>query len=69
MLKREWGAENDGKLPQLFIPCKTATLVPEFAMEHLPFGRTAALVPEIAVKNLLGQNSLMMIIYKKGGEG
>ena len=25
MLKREWGAESNGKLPHLFIPSKTAT--------------------------------------------
>ena len=31
MLKREWSVESNGKLPQLFIPSKTATLVPEFA--------------------------------------
>ena len=31
MLKREWGAESNGKLPHLFIPSKTATLVPVFA--------------------------------------
>ena len=36
MLKREWGAESNGKLPHLFIPSKTADLVPEFAMEVLP---------------------------------
>ena len=36
MLKREWGAESNGKLPHLFIPSKTATLVPEFAVEDLP---------------------------------
>ena len=52
MLKREWGAESNGKLPHLFIPSKTATLVPEFAVEDLPLGRTAALVPEFAVKDL-----------------
>ena len=52
MLKREWGAENNGKLPHLFIPSKTATLVPEFAVEDLPLGRTAALVPEFSVKDL-----------------
>ena len=52
MLKREWGAESNGKLPHLIIPSKTATLVPEFAVEDLPLGRTAALVPEFAVKNL-----------------
>ena len=44
--------ENNGKLPHLFIPSKTATLVPESVMEELPFGRTAALVPEFAMKNL-----------------
>ena len=32
MLKKEWGAESNGKLPHLFIPSKTATYVPEFAM-------------------------------------
>ena len=52
MVKREWGAEIDGKLSHLFIPSKTATLVPEFAVEDLPLGRTAALVPEFAVKDL-----------------
>ena len=40
MLKREWSAESNRKLPHLFIPSKTATLVPEFAVEDLPFGRT-----------------------------
>ena len=52
MLKREWSAESNGKLPQLFIPSKTATLVPEFVVEDLPVGRTAALVPGFAVKDL-----------------
>ena len=50
MLKREWNAESDGKLPHLFIPRKIATLVPEFAVKDPPLGRTAALVPEYAVK-------------------
>ena len=50
MLKREWGAESNGKLPHLYIPCKTATLVPDFAVEDLPLSRTAALVPEFALK-------------------
>ena len=45
MLKREWGAESNGKRPHIFIPSKTATLVPEFVVENLPLGRTAALVP------------------------
>ena len=46
MLKREWGAVSNGKLPLLFIPSKTATLVPELALEDLPLGKTAALVPD-----------------------
>ena len=37
--------ESNGKLPHQFIPIKIATLVPEFAVEVLPLGRTAALVP------------------------
>ena len=49
MLKREWGAESNGKLLHLFIPNKTVT---EFTMEDLPLGRIAALVPEFAVKGL-----------------
>ena len=32
--------ESNGKLPQLFIPSNTATLVPEFAVRDLPLGRT-----------------------------
>ena len=28
------------------------TLVPEFAVEDLPLGRTAAMIPEFAVKDL-----------------
>ena len=58
MIMREYGAESNGKLPHLFIPSKTATLVPEFAVEDLPLSRTAALVPEFAVKDLpLGEHS------------
>ena len=52
MLKREWGAERNRKLPHLFIPSKTATLIPEFAVEDLPLKITAALVPEFIVKDL-----------------
>ena len=36
MLKREWGAERNGKLLHLSIPSKTAALIPEFAVEDLP---------------------------------
>ena len=64
MLKREWDAESNGKLPHLFIPSKTAIEVPEFAMEDLPLGRIAALVPELAVKDLLSGRTLLMIINK-----
>ena len=42
----------NGKLPHLFIPSKTATLVPEFAVEDLPLDRSVVLVPEFAVKDL-----------------
>ena len=52
MLKREWSAKSNGKLSHLFTSSKTATLVPEYAVENLPLDRTAALVPEFAVKDL-----------------
>ena len=66
MLKREWDVENNGKLPRLSIPSKTAAWVPEFAVEDLPLGRTAALVPQFAVKDLpLGRILMMMMMYIK----
>ena len=66
MLKREWGAECNGKLPHLSIPSKTAAWVTKFAMEDLPLSRTATLVPEFAVKDLpLGRILIMMIIISK----
>ena len=72
MLKRELGAESNEKLPHLFIPSKIATLVPEFAVEDLPLGRTATLVSEFAVKDLpLSKRShdmmmmMMMMMMKK----
>ena len=67
MLKREWGAERNGKLPHLFIHSKTATLVALFAVEDLPFGRTAALVPVFSSeKPALEQKTLLIfnIFYK-----
>ena len=63
MLKREWGAESNGKLLHLFITNKTAVLVPEFAVEDLPLGRIAALVPEFAVMGLPLVRTLMIYIY------
>ena len=52
MLKREWGAESNGKTPKVFIPSKTAVLVAEFAVEDLRLDRTTTLVPAFAVKDL-----------------
>ena len=34
-LKREWGAERNGKLSHLSIPSKTAAWIPEFGVEEL----------------------------------
>ena len=63
MLKREWGVQSNGKLPHLFIPSKTATLVPEFAVEDPPLDRTATLVPAFAAKELpLGRTLMMMMM-------
>ena len=61
MLKREWGSKNNGKLPHLFLPNETATLIPEFAVEDLPLGSTAAFVPEFAMKDLPLVRTLMMM--------
>ena len=52
MLKREWGAESNGKLTHLFIPSKTAALVPEFAMEDLPSAELHPWFLALAVKDL-----------------
>ena len=52
MLKREWDAESNGKLPHLSIPSKNAAWIPEFAVVDLPLSRSAALIPEFAVKHL-----------------
>ena len=59
MLKKEWDAESNGELPNLFILSKTATLVTEFAVEDLPSNRTAALVPGFAAERpALGERIL-----------
>ena len=50
--ERERRAESNGRLPHLFIPSKTATLVPDFAVEELLLGRTVAFVTEYAMKDL-----------------
>ena len=42
-----------------FIPGKTATLIPDYAVEDLPLHRTATLVPAFVVKDLpLGRRLL-----------
>ena len=64
MLKREWGVESNENLQHLFIPSKTATWVPEFAMEDLPLGTIAALVPEFCSEGpALRQNTTDDDIY------
>ena len=58
MLKRQWGAEINGKLQHLFIRSKTVILVPEFAVENLPLDRTANLGACVCrEKPALGQNT------------
>ena len=52
MLRESGVRKATGNYPQRFIPSKTVTLFPEFAVEDLPLGRTAAFVPEFAVKGL-----------------
>ena len=52
MIKRDCGAESNGKLPHQLIPSKTATLVPEFAVKGLLLDRTATMVPSFAVQDL-----------------
>ena len=52
MIRREWGAESNRKLPHLFILSEIAILVPEFAVEDMPLDRTATLIPAFAVKDL-----------------
>ena len=64
MLKREWGAESNGKLLHLFIPSKSSTLVHEFVVEDLPLSRMATLVSQFAVKDLpLGRTHWWMISH------
>ena len=60
-------AESNGELQHLFIPNKTSTLIPEFAVEDLPLGRNAALVTVCSERRAIGQNTLM-IMTLSGGE-
>ena len=47
--EREWSAASNGNPLYLFISSKTATLIPEFAVEDLLLDRTATWVPALAV--------------------
>ena len=59
MLNRENGVPKATESYHTYsIPGKTATMVPEFPVEDLPFGRTAAQVPALAVKELLLSRTL-----------
>ena len=69
MLKREWCVESNKKLPHLFISSKTATFVPEIAVEDLPLCRTESLVPEFAVEDLpLGRTLFFIMVAKWPGD-
>ena len=57
------GCRKQWEALHLFIYNKTATLVPEFAVEDVPLGRTAVLVPEFAVEDLPLGRTLMIMQY------
>ena len=79
MLKEKWGAESKGKLPNLFIPGKTAAWFLRFrwktclrkncslgscvSCERPAFVRTAALVPVLTVGDLPFGKTLWLYIY------
>ena len=52
MAKREWVAKSNGKQPHLFHPSKTATFVPEFALEDLLLSKSVTLSPAFGVIDL-----------------
>ena len=62
MIKREWSAESNEKLPNLFIPSKTVALVSEFAVEDLPSAELQPWFLACSEGPVLGQNTLMMMI-------
>ena len=62
MLKREWGAESNGKQLHLFIPGKTATLVLEFAVEDLPLAELQPGFLRFAVEDLPLSRTFMMVM-------
>ena len=60
--KERLGCKKQRKLPHLFIPGKTATLVPEFAVEIFPRQNCRLCSCACSEEPALGQNSLMMMI-------
>ena len=61
MLKREWGAESNGKLMQLVSPCSNCSLGSWVCSGKPAFGRTAAFVPTLPVKDLFLSRTLMIL--------
>ena len=64
MLKTEWGKESNRNPSHLFIPSKTATLVPQFAVEGLPLNATAELIMMKIYKCCTLVNKAMLEIYR-----
>ena len=63
MLKREWGAESNGKLPHIFVSSKIAILVPD-CNGRSTFGQNCSLGACICSERpALGHNTLMMMNY------
>ena len=60
MLKREWGAKNNGKPPHLFNPWWNCSLGSWVCGGRPAFDRTAAKVPELALKDLPLGRTLMI---------
>ena len=65
---REWGAENNRKLPHLFISSKTVNLIPEFAVEDLLWAELQPWYLSLQWKtwpweNILTTTTMMMIVY------
>ena len=64
MLKREWGAESNGKLPHLFIPDETANLFLEFAVKYLPFGQNTLMVMMMIIEFKGLRTALILLMLK-----
>ena len=64
MLTREWGAENNGKLPHLFMPSKTATSVPDLQWKTCLWTELNLGSCVCTERPSLGQNTLVMMNYE-----